>query len=127
MGRYERSYTGERRTEFVGFHLTPAERRELEEAAAGQGVSAYARELLLRRSAAVVAARRRNPEGKAIMDALNAAAFELNAIGNNLNQIARHLNTTGELRDWGELREALATFEKGEARHIAAVTRVLDL
>ena len=93
----------------------------------GKALSAYARELLLRRSAAVVAARRRNPEGKAIMDALNAAAFELNAIGNNLNQIARHLNTTGELRDWGELREALATFEKGEARHIAAVTRVLDL
>ena len=53
--------------------------------------------------------------------------LELNAIGNNLNQIARHLNTTGELRDWGELREALALFEKGEARHIAAVTRVLDL
>ena len=31
--RYERNYTGEKRTEFVGFHLTPAERRELEEAA----------------------------------------------------------------------------------------------
>ena len=96
----------------------------------GQGaptLSAFARELLFRRAAAVVAATRRNPEAKAIMQALDAAAFELSAIGNNLNQIARHLNTTGELRDWGELREALATFEKGEARHIAAVTRVLDL
>ena len=57
----------------------------------------------------------------------SAAAFELSAIGNNLNQIARHLNTTGELRDWGELREALAMFQKGEAQHIAAASRVLDL
>ena len=130
MARYERTYAGEKRTEFLGIQLTPSERRELEDAAKGQGaptLSAFARELLFRRAAAVVAATRRNPEAKAIMDALNAAAFELNAIGNNLNQIARHLNTTGELRDWGELREALALFEKGEARHIAAASRVLDL
>jgi hypothetical protein len=73
------------------------------------------------------AATRRNPEAKAIMRALEAAAFELNAIGNNLNQIARALNTTGELRDWHELRDALDLFEKGETRHIAAVSRVLDL
>ena len=61
------------------------------------------------------------------MDALNAAGRELQAIGNNLNQIARHLNTTGELRDWDELRQALALFEKSEAQHIAAIERVLAL
>jgi Mobilization protein NikA len=130
LARYERTYAGERRTEFLGLQLTPTERRELEEAAEGQGaptLSAFARELLFRRSAAVVAATRRNPEAKAIMQALDAAAYELAAIGNNLNQIARALNTTGELRDWGELREALALFEKGEAQHIRAVSRVLDL
>ena len=130
MARYERTYAGEKRTEFLGLQLTPSERRELEEAAKGQGaptLSAYARELLFRRSAAVVAATRRNPEAKAIMDALNGAAFELNAIGNNLNQIARHLNTTGELGAWDDLRGALDLFEKAEARHIAAVIRVLDL
>ena len=116
MPRYERSYTGEKRTEFLGLQLTPSERAELEDAAKGQGaptLSAYARELLFRRSAAVVAATRRNPEAKALM-------HELTAIGNNLNQIARHLNTTGDLRDWGELREAMTL-------HKAAIGRVLAL
>jgi len=116
MARYERSYTGERRTEHLGVQLTPTEKGELEKAAEGQGapnVSAYARELLFRRSAAVVAATRRNPEAKAL-------AAELRAIGNNLNQVARHLNSTGELRDWGELREAIDL-------HKQAVLRVLDL
>jgi Bacterial mobilisation protein (MobC) len=90
-------------------------------------LSAYARELLFRRSAAVVAATRRNPEAKAIMDALDAAAGELNAIGVNLNQIARHLNSTGDLRDWGELREALDLYRDGAERYIGAVERVLAL
>jgi mobilization protein MobC len=130
MARYERTYAGEKRTEGLRVMLTPSELRELEDAAKEQGapkLSIFVRELLFRRAAAVVAATRRNPEAKAIMQALEAAAFELNAIGNNLNQIARHLNTTGELRDWGELREALDLFKKGETQHIAAASRVLDL
>jgi hypothetical protein len=132
MARYERTFTGERRTEKVTLQLTPTERAELEDASQGQGapnLSTYARELLFRRSAAVVAATRRNPEAKAIMEALDAAAYELAAIGNNLNQIARALNTTGDLRDWqkDELREAIRLFEKGETQHIAAVERVLAL
>jgi hypothetical protein len=129
MPRYERNYTGEKRTEFLGFQLTPSERRQIEDAAkeAGVRLSDWARDLLLARSteAAMLRARRRNPEAAAIMRALDAAASELNAAGNNLNQIARHLNTTGELRDWGELRETLALFEKGEAQHMAAIARVL--
>ena len=44
---------------------------------------------------------------------------ELSAIGNNLNQIARHLNTTGELRDWGELREAMTMHKEAISRVIA--------
>jgi hypothetical protein len=130
MPRYERSYTGEKRTDGLRLMLTPTERRELEEAAEGQGapnLSTYARELLFRRSAAVVAATRRNPEAKAIMDALDTAAGELNAIGVNLNQIARHLNSTGDLRDWGELREALDLYRDGAERYIGAVERVLAL
>ena len=117
MPRYERNYTGEKRTEFLGFQLTPSERRQIEDAAkeAGVRLSDWARDLLLARST----------EAAAIMQALDAAAHELNAVGNNLNQIARHLNTTGELRDWGELREALALFEKGEAQHRVAIARVL--
>src|SRR3954471_16993049 len=116
MARCERSYAGEKRTAALRLQLTPQERGELEAAATRQGaasISAYARELLFRRSAAVVAATRRNPEAKALMR-------ELSAIGNNLNQIARHLNTTGDLSDWGELREAMTM-------HKEAIGRVLAL
>ena len=116
MARYERSYSGPLRTAALRVQLTPEERGELEGAAKEQGapnLSTYARELLFRRSAAVVAATRRNPEAAALMR-------ELRAIGNNLNQVARHMNTTGELRDWGELREALDL-------HKQAITRVLAL
>jgi Bacterial mobilisation protein (MobC) len=129
MARYEQSYSGERRTVHLGVQLTPSEAGELQKAAERQGasISAYARELLFRRSAAVVAATRRNPEAVAIREALRTAAFEHNAIGNNLNQIARRLNTTGDLRDWQELREALALYKKAVERHIAAIERVLAL
>jgi hypothetical protein len=116
MARYERTFSGERRTEGLRVQLTPTERDELENAAKGQGapnLSTYARELLFRRSAAVVAATRRNPEAAGLMR-------ELNAIGNLLNQIARHMHSTGELRDPDELREALALQKQ-------AVIRVLGL
>ena len=123
MPRYERTYTGEYRTEVVTVKFTPSERRELEDAATQHGapkLSIFVRELLFRRVPT-----RRNPEAKAIIDAMNAAGRELQAIGNNLNQIARHLNTTGELRDWPELRDALALNRQWTKRHIAALDRVL--
>jgi Bacterial mobilisation protein (MobC) len=116
MARYERSYSGPRRTAPLRVQLTPDERAELEKAAEGQGapnLSTYARELLFRRSAAVVAATKRNPEAKAL-------AAELRAIGINLNQISRHANSTGEIRDHPELREVLDL-------HKQAMIRVLDL
>jgi hypothetical protein len=130
MARYEQSYTGEHRTEKVTVQLTPTERAELENAAAGQGapnLSTYARELLFRRSAAVVAATRRNPEAAALMQELRVAGIGLGNTGNNLNQIARHLNTTGELRDWRELREAIEANRKAADLIKQAAARVLDL
>jgi hypothetical protein len=113
MARYEKTYRGERRTAFVGFHLTPSERAELDSAAALQGasVSDYSRELLFRRSAAVVAGTRRNPEAATL-------ARELSALGNNLNQIARHANITGELRDLDELEEVLDLIKHALSRVI---------
>ena len=116
MARYERTYSGERRTVHLGVQLTPAERDKLETAAKERGatISVYARELLFRRSAAVVAASRRNPQAKALAD-------ELRAIGINLNQLARHANTTGEIADRAdELDEALTAVK-------AATARVIDL
>ncbi len=117
MARYERAYAGERRTEHVGFYVTPSERATLEAAAARQGatISAFAREQLFRRAAAVVAATRRNPEAAALMR-------ELSAIGNNLNQLVRHANSTGELgpERSAEVDETLLAIK-------AATVRVLDL
>jgi uncharacterized protein (DUF1778 family) len=114
MARYERTYSGERRTAFVGLHLTPSERAELDSAAALQGanVSDYSRELLFRRSAAVVAGTRRNPEAATL-------ARELSAVGNLLNQIARHANATGELRDLETLDELLDLIKQALSRVIA--------
>jgi uncharacterized protein (DUF1778 family) len=115
VARYERSYEGERRTAPLRLQLTPSERDELDTAAARQGatLSAFTRELLFRRSATVVAGTRRNPEAAALMR-------ELSAIGNNLNQIARQLNTTGALRHDEALDAALDL-------HKQAISRVLDL
>jgi hypothetical protein len=131
MARYQRSYAGERRTELVGIWVTPTERGELGAGAAQQGASLsdFGREQLLRRAGQppVAAGMRRNPESDAIMRALEAAAFENNAIGNLLNQIARHANTTGELRDLPELRAALALYLQVAERHLAALDRVLTL
>jgi hypothetical protein len=94
MARHKQTYTGERLTARVAVMMTPSEREALEKGAAGQGaptLSAYARDLLFRRSAGVAAASRRNPDAPGIMRALASAGRELNANGNNLNQIADQL------------------------------------
>jgi len=97
--------------------LTPTERAELDAEAAAQGcatLSAYARELLFQRTAIALAGKRRNPEAAAFMR-------ELAASGNNLNQIARQLNTTGELHTLEDrLSEAIDL-------HKRAIDHVLDL
>jgi hypothetical protein len=115
MARYSRDFDGERRTAILTVKLTPAERGTLAAGAKLQGaqVSAYARELLFERHITVVAGTKRNPEAAALMRALNA-------IGNNLNQISRHLNSTGELRAVDDLPAALDL-------HKQAIARVLDL
>lgn len=130
MARHKRTYAGERRTAGLRVQLTPGERKELQDAAKQQGapnLSTFAREMLFRRSAAVVAATRRNPEAAALMRELQLAARQLNGAGNNLNQIARELNTTGDLRDWRELRDALKDYQYGIDMYKLAVGRVLDL
>ena len=93
--------------------LAPGERAALESDAAGVPLSTYARAMLFSRSADAVAIRR-NPEAAGLMR-------ELNAIGNNLNQIARHLHMTGGgPDDWDELRQALGWLKP-------AISKVLDL
>jgi hypothetical protein len=119
VARYERSYSGERRTVKRTVKLTPSEDAELEAGAVNAGaptVSQFARELMFRRLATVVAAgARRNPEAKALRDAINA-------VGNNLNQLMRHGNATGELGP-----ERLADVEDVLRRLKTAARRVNDL
>ena len=117
MARYEQSFAGERRTVHLGVQLTPSERRDLEAAAkqAGARLSQYVRELCLRRPTVigVVAGTRRNPDAKAVIN-------ELTAVGSNLNQLARHANTSGAMAEAGELREVL-DLVKAAIGHVLAL------
>jgi hypothetical protein len=117
MARHRKTYTGERRTVHLGVQLTPTERAELEFAAAQAGarLSQYVRELCLRRSAdaTTVGGARRNPEAKRLM-------FELSAIGNNLNQLARVANTTRTAPQEAELRAAIEVL-KATMAHVLAL------
>lgn len=117
MARYRATDAAERRTAPLRSWVTPAERQQLETAAAreGKALSDYVRQLCLRRGgkAPVVAGARRNPEAKLLAD-------ELRAIGNNINQLARVANQTGEIR-----REAELTFVID--RLVATMDRVIRL
>jgi len=117
MARYEQAYEGERRTVHLGVQLTPSERRDLEAAAqkAGARLSQFVRELCLRRSTSgnIVAGTRRNPDAKAVIN-------ELTAIGNNLNQLTRHANTSGNMPEARELRDVLDRV-KAAIEHVLAL------
>jgi Bacterial mobilisation protein (MobC) len=101
MARYAKSDASERRTASLRLQLTPSERAELEKGAAEAGtpLSQYVRELCFRRSgdAPVVAGTKRNPGARAL-------AYELSAIGNNLNQLTRIANSTKAVPQLYELQ-----------------------
>ncbi len=117
MGRYAPSYSGERRTSALHVQLTPGERAELEAAATSAGVSslsAYARCLFFRRpfDAGPVAGTRGNPDADRL-------AGELNAIGNNLNQLTHLAHRTGAIAAEDELRATISLLKAAIARVIA--------
>lgn len=117
MARHKREYAGEKRSDYIGFQVTPSERAALVAAAkaAGATLSAHTRERCLRRSgeAGEVAGMRRDPIQHKLVN-------ELAAIGNNLNQLSRHCNTA---RTAPQLAELQATAEILKA----ALSRVLAL
>jgi hypothetical protein len=130
VARRKKNYAGERFTVKRTLQLTPAQAAEIDAAAEQQGAtwSDFARELMFRRLGmpGIVAGTRRDPVADRIIQAMRAAAVEHSANGNNLNQIARYLNTTGDLPNWADLREAVAAFTKAENLYIAALERVLS-
>ncbi len=115
MARYSRDYIGERRTCSVGIKLTPTEKLEFEAAASALDVSlsTYLRDLCAERSAKMSPATRRNPEARAIMR-------ELSAIGNNINQLAKHANTVDEMPSQAALLTAIDRLKE-------AMAHILDL
>jgi hypothetical protein len=118
MARYEQSYTGDRRTSALHVQLTTGERAEIETAARQAGVaslSAYARLLLFHRLAEfeLFASPQRHPDIRKLI-------FELSAIGNNLNQLARIANATRAIKTAAELAETTELLK-------AAIARVLSL
>jgi Bacterial mobilisation protein (MobC) len=129
LARHKQTDREERHTAPIRVHATPRERSELQEEAArrGMSLSSYAHDLMFRRFAHAGKAVRRIPEAAAIMRALDAAAFENNAVGVNLNQIARQLNMSGTVRDVPELREALKTYEHIGELYEQALARLIAL
>ena len=100
MARYAREFAGERRTRHFSFQLTPYERSELERQAksASLTLADFVRlRCLSPRPNATTPLRLSN-------DVARLLAFELARVGTNLNQLAKHANTTGDMPD----REALA-------------------
>ena len=117
MARYRINFNGERRTAKVTVQLTPSERSQLDDAAqaAGTGLSEYIRRRCLQRQKdrqPVVAGTTRNPAAKALAD-------ELRAIGNNVNQIARVANQTGDIRRGNTLDVVLERLKEALARIIS--------
>jgi hypothetical protein len=118
MARYEQTYSGERRTCALHVQLTPGERTQLESASQRAGaasLSAHVRSLCLRwaaESEVTAPTTRRNPEALRL-------AFELNAIGNNLNQLARIANMTKAIAALRELRSAIRCLKAAIARVVA--------
>lgn len=98
-----------RRTELLQVRLTPAEKRQAAHVAAGAGVtlSTYARACLLRPVVPGEGIKNPSPRSARIR-ARDELVKQLAALGNNLNQLSRIANTTGELRRAEELDRVLA-------------------
>jgi hypothetical protein len=132
MARRHRVYDGERFTVKRSLKLTPSQTAELDAAAAQAGAiwSDFVREALCRRmgTPTTVAGARRDPQTIAIIRALDRAAFETSAVGNNTNQIARIGNTNGELGPAlvRQIEDLVALQRKAVELHIAALDLVLE-
>jgi hypothetical protein len=128
VARYERSYTGERRTVKRTLQLTPTEDAVLAAEAEQRGAtwSDYTRDLVLRRSAARPNVGTNTPDA-IIKRELENSQHAHNAVGNLLNQLARHANTTGELgaQRLAELDDALALTKRATELYIAAILHVM--
>ena len=112
MARYEREYTGDRRTAHFSVQLTPYERSRLEQLAKAASLS-----LASSYSSQPVAAAERDHAAAPVERRCPRACRGAGARRNDLNQLARHANTTGAM----PARNALAAV----LNDIVNATRVL--
>ena len=129
MARHKKSYAGERFTVKRTLQLTPSQAAELDAVAKEQDarISDVARAILFRRSAARPNAGVRQGRRRVSKRELEGSQHANNAVGNLLNQLARHANTTGELgpQRLAELDEALALTRRATDLYIAAILHVM--
>jgi hypothetical protein len=132
MARHRSVFDGEHFTVKRSLKLTPSLSAELDAAAARSGAtwSDFVRELLSRRlgGPAAVAGARRDPDTIALVRALDRAALQSSALGNNLNQISRIGNTNGEFGPGHvrQIEELTALLTKAAHMHITALDLVLE-
>ena len=91
MARHRRGYTGERYSELLCVKLTPSQRAELARQAEASGVP-------VSYLARVVLTGTRLPRIGANAQTLRSLTAQIAHIGNNINQLARIANQTGEIR-----------------------------
>lgn len=115
MARRQAHDASERRTQFVGFQVTPTERADLAERAArtGETLSELCRRLM-------VAEAGREPRAARDVKAIRELSLALVRIGTNVNQIAYRANEARRVPEESYLREM------GE-RIIAALEKVSAL
>jgi len=115
MARPRKQDAAERRSAFFGFQVTPAERAEIDRRAALSGLhgSEWGRRMLLT-DARLPAPAARDPA------AIRRIRAEIAHVGNNWNQMAHHVNATGDVPSQNALKEI------GDAI-IAALKKVRDL
>jgi Bacterial mobilisation protein (MobC) len=113
MARHRADYVGERRTDHFRCQLTPSEKRNLETGAEllGVNLSDYGRRYL-----PLGKVPRRQPHHRQ-RDKIRAQLFgELGRIGNNLNQLARHANETGNMPALAALESCLQEIKSATSR-----------
>ena len=89
MPRWKKDYTGERRTASITFQVTPSERRVIDSVLAGMSLAEYCRRCCVKGAAGAP----RIP-----LHEIRALDAQLRRAGNNLNQVAYHLNAGGDPR-----------------------------
>jgi hypothetical protein len=133
MARRKLGDGSERYSEFVGLWLTQSQRNKLDDWVADEGraVSAIARDRIFPRKAPNPGDEpevRRNPQAAALLRHLDGLSEHGARVGNNLNQVAYHLNAGRDVeRELHRIEEALFEIRELNTLIRLALERVISL